>query len=263
MERDEIIQHVENIFSNFIIEEVYEEEEEDPTLIQFNIWNEDETCRYIYFGIMLFDDNLITIDYVENCGQMGIGTIMMGLIEQLANAIGSKAIELIEHSQIIMKTKKMSMSISLSLLNTLKSGQSWYNSKGYICKNLSQMQHFERVAQNTYFIQLMHMNEIGIDPKLLSKIHKKNPLLDPSINVQTYFTIVSEILKNWKDCKYLKSLVDLINMIDELKVVDIDCKNDAMIKQLIVGAIVNKKYRKQSRKHSKNKPVKKRTKKNR
>ena len=258
MERDEIIQHVENIFSNFIIEEVYDdEEEEDPTLIQFNIWNEDETCKYIYFGIMLFDDNLITIDYVENCGQIGIGTIMMGLIEQLANTIGSKAIELIEHSQIIMKTKKMSMSISLSLLNTLKSGQSWYNSKGYICKNLSQIQHFERIAQNTSFIQLTHMNEIGVDPNLLSKIHKKNPLLDPTTNIQTYFTIVSEILKNWKDCKYLKSLVDLINMIAELKVVVIDCKNDAMIKQLIVGAIVNKKYRK----HKTNKkPVKKRTK---
>jgi len=173
---------------------------------------------------------------------------MMGLVEHLAFMINSKAIELIELSQIIMKTKKSSMAISLSLLNTLKSGQSWYNSKGYICLTLTQDEHDARVAQNTHIIQSTRMDEIGINPKLLSKIHEKNELLDPSRNIQTYFTVVANILKNWKQCKYLKLLVGLINAIHKLKIVEIDCKRDAMIKRLTVAAMVNKKYKKQSRK---------------
>ena len=246
MERDDIIGYIEGTFENYTVE--IDDENDDETIIQINIFNEEETCKYIEFTIMLFDDNLITIDHVDNCGDNGIGNMMMSLIEQLAFMIESKAIELIEQSQIIMKTKKSTMAISLSLLNTLKSGQSWYNSRGYICKTLSQSQHNARIAQNIHIIQSTRMDELGIDPKLLSKIHTTNELLDPSADIRPYFTVVASVLKDWKHCKYLKSLVKLINAIHELKIVEVDCERDAMIKRLTVAAMVNKKYKKQSRK---------------
>jgi hypothetical protein len=243
MERDEIIGYIQATFEDYEIE--FEDDEEDQTYIKVNIWNEDETCAYIEFTIVTIDNNLIIINNIANCGDNGIGSVMMDLIDQLALAINSKEIELIEKSKIIMKTKKSTMQISLSLLNTLKSGQSWYNSKGYICKTLSPTQHIERVEKNTNFIQSTLMYEIGVDPNLLSKIHSKNEMLDPHINVQTYFTIVANILKDWKHCKYFKSLVKLINIVDELKVVEVECVRDAMIKRLTVAATVNKKYKKQ------------------
>lgn len=261
MERDEIIGYITDTFQNYTAEI---DESEYPASIQINIYkdqaededqaeeakdeDEDEPCNYIEFIIIFVNDNLIKIDHIDNCGDNGIGRIMMDLIDHLAFMINSKAIELIEKSQIIMKTnKKSSMSISLSLLNTLKSGQSWYNSKGYICASLTQEEHNARVAQNTHIIQSTRMDELRINTKLLSEIHEKNEWLDPSINIQSYFTIVANILKNWKDCKYLKLLVKLINDIHALNVVEIDCERHAMIKRLRVAAIVKKKYRKQSR----------------
>ena len=261
MDRDTIIEQVEDIFSDFITEEDENEEEEpNPDIIQFNIWDEDETCKYISFTVMLFDDNLITIEYIENCGKMGIGTIVLDLIEQLAYTIESRAIELIDHSKIIMG----SIEIPLSILNTLKTGQSWYNAKGYICKNLSPSKHIERITKNTLFIQSMHMNEIGIEPELLSKLYKKNPLLDPILTIQSYFVIVSDIFKNWKGCKYLKLLASLIDTIDKLKVMTIDCQHDAMIKQIANrGGIItptNKNKQKQNKTNQIKKIIKKQNK---
>ena len=77
------------------------------TTILLNIRHEDKL-------VLLFNDNLITIDHVENCGDNGIGTMMMILIEELASAINSKAIELIELSQIIMKIDYKLKNILLS-----------------------------------------------------------------------------------------------------------------------------------------------------
>ena len=250
MDRVQIIKEVEMVFLGFIVEENKEEEEEgeeDSNLIVFNVWNEAEDCVYIKFAVMMIDSNLITIDNIDNCGDIGIGNAMLSLIDTLARIIGSRAIELIDHSKIQMGKS----SVSLAILNTLKSGQTWYSSRGYSCNGLTPVQHAARVNKNTEFIQSSHMNEIGIETDMLDKIYRKNPALVPTLNVQTYFVIVTEIFKEWKNCKYIKSLTKLIEKIDKLKVLEVECQNDMMIKQITdASGIYTKKRRKKRKRHN-------------
>ena len=247
MDREQIIEQVEKVFLGFVVEENKEHEEdgeENPTIIVIDILNEEEDCVYIKFTIMMFDRNLINIDNIDNCGDTGIGNTMLMLVDRLSHIIDSCAIELIDHAKIQMGK----YNVSLALLNTLQSGQTWYSSKGYRCKEMTPLQHAARIAKNIEIIQSSLMDEIGIDDGMLDKIHRKNPALVPSLNVQTYFIIVAEIFKDWKNCKYIKSLTKLIHEIDKLKMLDVECRNNMMIKQITdASGIYTKKRRKGKR----------------
>ena len=232
MDRDQIIKQAEIVFQEFIVEEYKEDEEaeegeEDPNIIVFNVYNEAD-CVYIKFSVLIIESNLITIDNIDNCGDIGIGNVMCRLIDVFAHNINSRAIELFDTSKIQMGKS----SVSLAILNTLKSGQTWYNSMGYMCKGLSATQHAARVAKNTKFIQSSLMNEIGINVSMLENIKDKNPELVPTLNVQSYFVIVVGIFKDWENCKYIKLLSSLIKKIGELNVLEMECPHDAMIKKI-------------------------------
>ena len=261
MEREEVVSAVINAFENYNVEETYDEddEEHDTETIGFTIYSsENEECDILSSTIYLFDNNNISIDYLENCDVVGQGTKILNLVEKLAKQIGSHEITLTDLSKIIMGKKY----VSLALLQTLKTGQSWYNSKKYTCH--SKEYEKERILNNVSFITTTKMNQLDLEDKL-EPISAINPQLADTLTVKEYFTIVATIFKNWESCDYLDLLISLINAIEdainkETIPLDIKCPTISLVYDLRTDRGVGNKRLRKTRKTRKTRRKGKRTK---
>ena len=112
------------------------------------------SCAYLELYISTSEENKnnIHVHTLDNCEEEKKGRDFLMLVEELAQLIGSKQITLVDASRI----KWGSQYVSLKTLYNLTTGQSWYNSLGYICLDNQYGSHVVNYEDNKYKIQYFY-----------------------------------------------------------------------------------------------------------
>lgn len=165
------------------------------------------SCAYLELYISASEENKnnIHVHTLDNCDEETKGRDFLMLVEELAQRIGSKQITLLDASRI----KWGSQSVSLKTLYNLTTGQSWYNSLGYICLDNQYGSHAVNYEDNKRKIRTTKVSDFIEEVKdkthdtltekmiddLFVEITNAHHELNPEMNIQDYFTIVKKMLR--------------------------------------------------------------------
>ncbi len=206
MDNEVIINHViHSVFDPVVGSgNVYIFDKREPIFV--TIQQPSSTCIYLELYIYTSGEkkNNIHIHTIDNCKEQRKGREFLMLVEELGQQIGSKEISLVDASKIQFENS----SVSLKTLYCLTTGQSWYNSLGYICldnrygthetnyeankrkiKNVKVSDFMEEVKSNTHD----RATEDMID-NLFREITETYDQLKPEMTIQEYFITVKKIL---------------------------------------------------------------------
>lgn len=166
------------------------------------------SCAYLELYISTSEENKnnIHVHTLDNCEEEKKGGDFLMLVEELAQLIGSKQITLVDASRI----KWGSQYVSLKTLYNLTTGQSWYNSLGYICLDNQYGSHVVNYEDNKHKIRNTKVSDFIEEVKdkahdrlteemidnIFREITETHHELNPEMNIQDYFTIVKKILRD-------------------------------------------------------------------
>ena len=207
------------------------------------------SCAYLELYISTSEENKndIHVHTLDNCEEEKKGSELLMLVEELAQRIGSKKITLLDASRI----KWGSQSVSLKTLYNLTTGQSWYNSLGYICLNNpygSYAENYEfnkrkiRTTKVSDFIEEVKDNthdrltEEMID-NLFREITDTHHELNPEMNIQDYFTIVKKILRE-RSSSVVVLLIKLLFNIEVSDVISTSLSDCLLVKEMDTSPLI-------------------------
>lgn len=207
------------------------------------------SCIYLELYISTSEENKnnIHIHTLDNCEEEKKGSELLMLVEELAQRIGSKKITLLDASRIKWATQ----SVSLKTLYNLTTGQSWYNSLGYICLNNpygSYAENYEfnkrkiRTTKVSDFIEEVKDNthdrltEEMID-NLFREITDTHHELNPEMNIQDYFTIVKKILRE-RSSPVVVLLIKLLFNIEVSDVISTSLSDCLLVKEMDTSPLI-------------------------
>lgn len=195
------------------------------------------SCIYLELYIYTSGEkkNNIHIHNIDNCKEQRKGREFLMLVEELAQQIGSKEISLADASKIKFEYS----SVSLKTLYCLTTGQSWYNSLGYICLDNRYGTHERNYEANKRKISTMKISDFIEEVKhnthdrdteeMIDELFRETTEtyreLNPEMTIQEYFTIVKKILQeNARDgVQLLAKLLFNIESSDAISISVSDC----------------------------------------
>jgi hypothetical protein len=153
----------------------------------------------------------IFINHLDKC-ESGSGTELLKKIEYLAKLIGINRLGLYDGSTI--KTH-CGTSFPLKTLYTLATGQTWYNSKGFIdpYNHKKTKKHNMKIIQTKMkdFLETLREDDFLADS--IENIRERTHLSISNISVKDYFIRAKKILQESRDCKAISEFCYLLNKI--------------------------------------------------
>jgi len=182
------------------------------------------------------------VNNLDNCQEQQQGKKLLELVEKLAKNIRSSQITLVDASKI----KLSDGSVSLKTLYNLTTGQSWYNSLGYICLDNTYGTYETLYEENLRKIQTVSVSNFIEDVKdqmgdklveqlidntftEINEIFKD--ILTPAMTIQTYFTKVKDILKE-NTSPNIHLLIGLLSYIDVANIITTSISDCLLVKLL-------------------------------
>ena len=181
-------------------------------------------------------NNMLKINMISKCSSSG--TVFLEKLDQLAKIMKIDSIELEDKSNLIFSCGGKKVKLELPLLYILSTGQSWYNSKGYISSNYE-----DEVDKNSKLL------DITID-KLITSIGYTNKIdlslygLDQTMKVSHVFTVIKKYLLNNNDCVLISWLMDLFKILKTKKLLSYNAKIHLTKTFIHTGGVKSKKYKK-------------------
>ena len=203
----------------------------------------------IYLELYINTDT-IHVNNIDNCEDPGMGRSLLTKVEELAREIGRTKITLVDSSKIKINVN----SVSLKTLYLLTTGQSWYNSLGYICPDTHAAYYEENQQMITTtsvldFVETVKKHtrdthtENRIDELFLEINQTYYPELDGTMTIQEYFTIVKNILKENTSSKNIHLLIEFLFHIDASHAIYTYSSDGCLlVKELLLAG--GRKYRK-------------------
>jgi hypothetical protein len=153
----------------------------------------------------------IFINHLDKC-ESGSGTELLKKIEYLAKLIGINRLGLYDGSTI--KTD-CGTSFPLKTLYTLATGQTWYNSKGFIdpYNHKKTKKHNMRIIKTKMkdFLETLREDDFLADS--VENIRERTHLSINNISVKDYFIRAKKILQESRDCNAISEFCYLLNKI--------------------------------------------------
>jgi hypothetical protein len=152
----------------------------------------------------------IFINHLDKC-ESGSGTDLLSKVEYLSRQIGIRKLGLIDGSTI---RTNCGTSFPLKTLYTLTTGQSWYNSKGYIDPyNQNKIKKHNKSIIKTKMAEfIMTLEEDEFLEESLDNIRQKTNL-SIRLTVKDFFTSAKKILQESTDCTVISEFCYLLNKI--------------------------------------------------
>lgn len=213
-------------------------------------------CIYLELYISTSDKNKnnIHIHTLDNCKEQKKGRELLRLVEELGHLIGSSQITLVDASKIKLDNE----SISLKTLYNLTTGQSWYNSLGYVCINNPYGSHAEIFESNKNKIKNSNVKDFIDEIKnqmhdrdtenLIDEIfgeitEKYQSELNPEMSIQDYFTVVQKIIRQ-NTSSHIYLLIKLLYYIEISDIITTSISDCLLVKDIIYKGGINLKQRK-------------------
>ena len=216
-------------------------------------------CFYLELYISTSDKNNIHIHTLDNCKEQKKGRELLRLVEELGHLIGSSQITLVDASKI----RWVNESISLKTLYNLTTGQSWYNSLGYICINNPYGSHAENFEYNKNKIKNSNVKDFidEIKDKMYDKdtenlideifgeiTEKYQSELNPEMSIQDYFTVVQKIIRQ-NTSSHIHLLIKLLYYIEISDIITTSLSDCLLVKDISYkGGINVKQHQKRTKK---------------
>jgi hypothetical protein len=153
----------------------------------------------------------VFINHLDKC-ESGSGTELLKKIEYLAKLIGINRLGLYDGSTI--KTD-CGTSFPLKTLYTLATGQTWYNSKGFIdpYNHKKTKKHNMKIIQTKMKDFLSTLSEDDFLADSMENIRERTHLSVNNISVKDFFVRAKKILQESRDCKAISEFCYLLNKI--------------------------------------------------
>jgi hypothetical protein len=217
--------------------------------IYVGIQKPSSSCIYLELYISTSEENKndIHVHTLDNCEEEKKGSELLMLVEELAQRIGSKKVTLLDASRI----KWGSQSVSLKTLYNLTTGQSWYNSLGYICLNNPYGSYAENYEFNKRKIKTTKVSDFIEEVKdnthdrlteemidnLFREITETHHELNPEMNIQDYFTIVRKILRE-RSSPVVVLLIKLLFNIEVSDVISTSLSDCLLVKEMDTSPLI-------------------------
>ena len=209
----------------------------------------ESSCIYLELHIYEENQNNIHVHALDNCEEEKKGRELLMLVEDLAQRIGSKQITLLDASRIKLNNFQ---SVSLKTLYILTTGQSWYNSLGYICLDNQRGTHAVYYKENKdkiitttvsdFIEEVKHNTSDRLTEELIDKIFKEiteetHRELNPEMYIKDYFTIVKKILREGiRPVVHL--LIQLLSHIDTSHTIYTHVSDCLLVKEMDTSTLI-------------------------
>lgn len=234
-------------------------------------------CVYLELYIYTSGENKnnIHLHTLDNCEEENKGREFLILLEELAQRIGSKQITVLDASRI----KWGSQSVSLKTLYNLTTGQSWYNSLGYICLDNPYGSYAENYEHNKIKIRTTKISDFidevkhfisdrpssEVIDRLFAEITEKyRGELNQDMNILDYFTVVKQKLRE-RSSSDIDLLIELLHNIEVSDAISTSLSGCLLVKEMATSPLIKDIPKKAKisggKKTKKNKKSKKNTKK--
>ena len=203
--------------------------------------------KELYISNSEENKNNIHVHNIDNCEEQNKGREFLMLVEEIAQQIGSKEITLLDASRI----KFPHSSVSLKTLYNLTTGQSWYNSLGYICLNNPYGSYAENYEFNKRKIKTTKVSDFIEEVKdnthdrlteemidnLFREITETHHELNPEMNIHDYFTIVKKILRE-RSSPVVVLLIKLLFNIEVSDVISTSLSDCLLVKEMDTSPLI-------------------------